>query len=555
MNIDSRRLSPDEVINTEVCIVGAGPAGITLARELAGQHFRVCLFESGDLKSNEDTALLADGENVGDPFPNLRDMRHRQYGGMSSLWYIKIRKNQLGLRHATLDPIDFEKRDWVPDSGWPFGKDHLNPFYERAQTVCKLGPFRYDTEAWENGQSKKIDFNSDQITTSMFQFGPRDIFLDEYRAELNKSSNVKTFCNANLVDLEVNENGQTLQRANFACLSGNRFSVVARIFILATGGIENARLLLQSRRQQKNGLANQYDVVGRYFMDHPLVNTGMLYPKDSSVFRRMTFYDLREVNNTPVMGKFNLTDAAMRREKLLNMSALVLPKDDVVRDGGMRSEATKAVKALFASARRRKLPKESLKLIGTAVTGIGDIFGDLYKHKIAKQDLVPGLDQGGWSLLDRFEERFTKFEVISQTEQSPHPDNRVTLSEKLDQLGNPIPKLSNRWSEFDRASVQRSQQLFSEEFGRAGLGKLELASDGERPAVFSLSTHHSMGTTRMNTDPRKGVVDGNCKVHGISNLFMAGSSVFPTGGFANPTLTIVALSIRLADHIKREITG
>jgi choline dehydrogenase-like flavoprotein len=173
-----------------------------------------------------------------------------------------------------------------------------------------------------------------------------------------------------------------------------------------------------------------------------------------------------------------------------------------------------------------------------------------YKYNFKKQQILPNLSKGGWSNFKSNEKRFSMFEVISQTEQAPNPDNRVMLSSKLDQLGCPKAQLNWHWTETDITSIRRSQAIFAQEIARAGLGQLQIELNGDLPQVLSMSTHHNMGTTRMHNDPKQGVVDANCQVHGISNLFLAGSSVFPTGGFANPTLTIVALAIRLADNVK-----
>ena len=549
MFIDSRKLPKNEVIQTEVCIVGSGPAGLTLARELIGQNFRVCLLEGGDLEFDDETVPITKGETAGDPFPPLETMRHRQFGGMANLWYIGIHKKQHGLRYLPLDEIDFEERDWVPYSGWPFTKAHLKPFYERAHSACKLGPFAYEAKAWENAQSHPTIFEGDKVTTSMFQFGPRDVFTKEYRHQINKSPNVTTYLNANVTEIEAGED-HVVKRLKVACLSGNTFSVVAQVFILAAGGIENARLLLQSRGRQENGIGNQHDVVGRYFMDHPIVDCGTLVPQDRSVFNSMALYDLRQVKNIPVMGKYTLSEEILRREKMLNMSAMLFPRNDLPITIISRSEAVLSAKVLFSAIRRRQLPEKALQHFQNVISNVDDIATDLYKNRIKRPYRLPDLGHGGWSLDAGNDERYTKFEVLSQTEQTPHPDNRVTLSDRLDKLGYPMPKLTNRWRETDIANVKIAQLVYSNEFAKAGLGQLKFEWKDDRPTDFSLSTHHNMGTTRMHNDPKQGVVDSNCKVHGVSNLFIAGSSVFPTGGYANPTLTIVALAIRLADHIK-----
>ncbi len=550
MLIDSRNLPKDEVIQTEVCIVGAGPAGITLARELIGQDFRVCLVESGDLEFNKDTQSLSEGETVGDPFPNLQDMRHRQFGGHANVWNVEINHKQLGLRHMTLDEIDFEKRDCMPYSGWPFSKSHLNPFYERAHEVCKLSSFGYDALTWEDAQSPRLPFIGDRVTTSMFQFGPRDIFTNEYRKQINQSPNITTYLNANVVEIETDETAKNVTRVCLACLQGNKFWIVAKIFILATGGIENARLLLLSKQTQKTGLGNQNDVVGRFFMDHPIICSGMLYPSSRKIFNSTALYDLRQVSNVPVMGKLHLTEQVMRREQLLNMSFILFP-----RDYKYRSAAKTSAKTLFSSIGRGQLPRNALQHLGNVMMHIDDLVSDWYKYHIKKQDLFPNLSYGGWSERKGNENRYVKFELVSQTEQVPNPDNRVTLSTKLDRLGCPQAKLGYRWSEIDIRSIKRSQAILAEEMTRAGNGKLQIEQNGELPVVLSFSTHHNMGTTRMHIDPKQGVVDANCQVHGISNLLIAGSSVFPTGGYANPTLTIIALAIRLADRVKTQFAA
>ncbi|MBD2603749.1 GMC family oxidoreductase [Scytonema hofmannii FACHB-248] len=550
MLIDSRNLPADEVIETEVCIVGAGPAGITLARELIGQDFRVCLLESGDLEFNQETQSLSEGETVGEPFSNLQDMRHRQFGGHANVWNIEINKPQLGLRHMALHAIDFEKRDCVPYSGWAFSKSHLDPFYERAHTVCKLGSFTYEASAWEDAKSPQLPFIGDRVTTEMFQFGPRDIFTNEYRKEISQSPNVTTYLNANVVEIETDETAKNVKSVRLACLQGNKFSVVAKIFILATNGIENARLLLLSNQTQKTGLANQNDVVGRFFMDHPLIRSGMFYPSTRKIFNSTALYDLRRVNNVPVMGKLRLSEEVMRREQLLNMSFMLFPRDDK-----HRSPAKASMKTLVSSIRQKKIPKNVFQHLGNVIMNVDDLVVDWYKYHLKKQYLFPDLSHGGWSDRKGNEDKYVKFELVSQTEQVPNPDNRVTLGTKIDKLGCPQAKLIYHWSEIDTSSIKRSQAILAEEIARSGLGELQIERDGELPDVMSFSTHHNMGTTRMHIDPKQGVVDANCQVHGISNLFITGTSVFTTGGYGNPTLTVIALAIRLADRVKTQFAA
>jgi hypothetical protein len=253
------------------------------------------------------------------------------------------------------------------------------------------------------------------------------------------------------------------------------------------------------------------------------------------------------------MGGLSLTNEAMRREQLLNMSALLLPRPKKYRS----SEAVSSLKALLSSSGLKQDSKGILQHLFNVVTGIDEIAVSAYCQLTNKpQPFWPNLSQGGWSQIPNKERIYDVFEVLHQTEQAPHPDNRVVLGTEQDKLGRRKAQMQTRWREVDIRGVRRAQAIFAEEIARAGLGLYQIALDGELPLIAHEGTSHHMGTTRMHIDPKQGVVNENCQVHSVSNLFIASSSVFPTGGYANPTLTIVALAIRLADRIKRTmLTG
>lgn len=558
MLIDSRQLLANTVIESDVCIVGTGPAGMSLARELIGQNFRVCLLESGDVDFHQETQNLCIGETVGDDFKTLYETRHRQFGGLANEWGVNIGRKQEGLRHVPLDGIDFEQRPGMPYSGWPFPKTHLDPYYQKAQAVCKLSNLMYEAEAWEDDNSPRLPLDPAVVTTGVFQFGPKAAFLEEYRQEICNSPNITTYLNANVVEVETDETAQRVTRVRAACLQGNQFWVTAKIFILATGGIENARLLLMSNKVQKNGLGNQNDVVGRFFMDHPQVRSGLLIPFDRNTFNKTDLYDLRIVHNVSVMGKLTVAAETLRREQLLNISVMMFPRipdfhkqPELLNDKEFKTPGKDALKALVADLRQKKVPKNLLQHVGTILSDISGLLG--YGQYLLQKPLFPSPVRGGWSNLTNKDKKFFAFEVFHQTEQAPHPDNRVTLSDKLDQLGCPQTQLHWYWTTTDIASIRKSQDILAAEFARAGVGNLQIELNGDLPQISHSSSHHHMGTTRMHDDPKQGVVDANCQVHGIPNLFIAGSSVFPTGGYANPTLTIIALALRLADRIKEQM--
>jgi len=533
-------------IETEVCIIGAGPAGITLAREFAEQKFQVCLLESGNIEFNDETQLLCQGETIGDSFLPLDYIRRRQFGGTANCWEAELTKNIFGFRCVPLDKIDFEKREWLPYSGWPFNRSHLEPYYKRAQSVCKVGAFTYEPELWEDAQTQRIPFAGDRVSTSMFQLAPRTIFTHDYREEVGHSSNITTYLNANVVEIETNETAKTVTRVRVACLQGNQFWVCAKVFILATGGIENARLLLLSNKTQTTGLGNQNDLVGRFFMDHPNGH-GTFIPNSQKVFSTTDLYNIRQVNNLPVQGKLTLSEEVMHREQLLGLALCLTPEPKVY-----QSNAIASMKTLLAASRSAQVPQDALQHLGNAIGGLDYISSLAYWAAIKR---LPGRGQDESWYLRHSKERFSLFKVLYQTEQAPNPDNRVVLSRDRDRLGCQKVELHWRWRDIDIRSLRRSQEIFREEIARTGLGHLETGLDGE---VIQLQNpagmHHPTGTTRMHIDPKQGVVDENCQVYGISNLFISGSSVFPTGSYANPTLTIVALAIRLADHVKTIMT-
>ena len=573
MMIDARQIPNGEIITTEVCVIGAGPAGIILARELAEQDFRVCLLETGGCETDEEIQSLAASaeQTIGDFYPNLQSLRQRQFGGTATAWGIQYGEDRTGARYIPLDPIDFEKRDWLPHSGWAISRSDLDSYYERAHAACQSGPYDYNVSTWERENTRPIPFQGDRVTTQMFQFGPSDIFNDEYRQQLAQSRNIQTVIYGTAVELETDELAQTVTQVRVATLAGNQFHISARLVVLATGGIENVRLLLMSDSHQQGGLGNQYDTVGRYFMDHPLIRSGLLIPQNSSVFKTLGLYDAHWVDGAMVIGKPVLTEQCKQEQQLLGISTAVFPRPAKFRMNLLRmlfpqgkayhSEAVEATKVLLDALKKRKLPDNALKEITTCLTGLDDIIQYQWRKKNATAWGNPtlnsaakyGFDIGGWANEENLEKAFNCFEVLHVTEQAPDPNNRITLGQTRDRLGCRKPQLYWRWNDIDIRSVQRSQQILAEEFAKAGIGTMKFEQDKDLPHLLLASIHHHMGGTRMNEDPRQGVVDANCKVHGVSNLFIASSSVFPTGGYANPTLTIAALAIRLADRIKIEM--
>jgi choline dehydrogenase-like flavoprotein len=542
MIIDARSLPLNEDLETQVCIVGAGPAGITLAREFANQNFQVCLLESGGIELDNDIQSLCDGVLIGDNYPDLKEIRLRQFGGTSHSWEGPNRHNEFGFRCLPLDSIDFEQRDWLPYSGWPFTKAHLDPFYERAHRVCKLGPYDYKTENWEDRRAVRLPFKSDRVTTTMSQYAPKSPFTEEYREEIDRAQNIKILLYANVREIEIDPETQKVTRLYVCNFQNRQFWVKAQIVVLATGGLENPRLLLASNKQHSFGLGNQNDLVGRFFMDRPIISSTLI-PFSPKLFDQTALYDIYiSKRGIPAMARVMLSEETMRQEHLMNNGAQIFP-----RPLEYQSNATLALRSLLTSIRSRKPSEEILKQLSTVLQGSDYILAAGFWAVIRN---LPNLQRGSWSYLPYEKRRFSQFEIFYQIEQAPDPNNRVKLSSERDSLGQNKIEINWRLNPIDIENTCRVQEIWAEEFAKANLGELQFAKDKESLKFENPAMHHHMGTTRMHQDPKRGVVDEHCQVHGISNLFVAGSSVFPTSGYANPTLTIIALSLRLADRIK-----
>jgi choline dehydrogenase-like flavoprotein len=320
--------------------------------------------------------------------------------------------------------------------------------------------------------------------------------------------------------------------------------------VLAAGGIENPRLLLLS------GLRAGRELVGRCFMDHPTIRCRVeLQPRAAS---NLAFYDVRTDGDALVLGRLELPEETLRRERLLNGGFILVP----ARERELRAIA--AVKAVADAARERRLPPRPLHTAGDVLAGL-DAVAFAAHRQLARSvpALTPSLrlwrrsrlldthglgPVSGWSGLKQRARTYDLYHVI---EQAPDPERRVILGSERDRFGLPVASL--RWflGERELASAERAEELLRESFAQRGFGRLQTGREVGAPV--HPTAHHHLGTTRMHADPRHGVVDANARVHGLANLFVAGGSVFPTGGFVNPTLTIVALALRLGAHLRQDV--
>jgi choline dehydrogenase-like flavoprotein len=510
MFIDARTLPDHTNLDADLAIIGGGPAGITLARTFVRSGISVVVAEAGGLERDNEVQTLYQGENAGIEYP-LEGARLRFLGGSSNHWggYCRV-----------FDPIDFESREWVPNSGWPFGIEELQPYYPMASSIVEVAPGRYeDPDYWRERTGQEIpDLQTQRMRLQFVHFSATKFGI-RYGPELKLADNIRVLLNANVVEIKASGNAAQAQRLVVRTLNGLNHTIKAKYYVVATGGLENARMLLLSNSVAPAGLGNAHDLVGRFFMEHPHVSGfGDIVAADLKRIPRI----LRErisVDKYAVQAAFNPTESFLRKQRLLNATFMIGMAGEYQSDDG---------KAQSAKSWKRAAHQDMLKAAHRFLTdGQGPVKPD-------NPDYL-----GAW------------LGMGCACEQIPNPDSRVTLSEQRDVLGLPKIRLDWRLTEQDRRSLVEHMHSLALEFGALGMGRmmLHIGDDGLWPKAVGGGSHH-MGTTRMSNNPKQGVVDPNCRVHGMDNLYVIGSSVFPTGGSANPTLTIVALTLRLADHLK-----
>lgn len=502
MLIDLRQLAGDEHFEADVCVVGAGAAGIALARDLAAAGHSVVLAESGGLIYELPTQALYSGVEsgtlLGSSTQYLGSSRLRYFGGSMGHWNGWCRP---------LDSDDFGPRPWVSDESWPIGKEDLAPYYDRASPILQISPFDYDQAT---AGTKPKFFDDDEIfQTDFFHLSPPTRFGEFYQQELAESSLISVLLYANLRRIETSDDAGQVQSFEVVRLDGKAFPVRARQFVLATGGVENARLLLANRHVQSEGLGNEFDQVGRYFMDHPFLEVGyMAVPYWRGLVDKNYAKSFVRSRNNSIHGVLRVRSAVRTQRELLNSLVIFQP---------------------LTNAQSRPLAVEIARFVSN-------------QHQLEGH---PPPAEGS-----------TYYgKVLVHGEQVPNPASRVLLAEETDELGMPRTHLDWRLQERDKQNLIETAELFTQRLGAHRRGRLRLLATPENLWDRAQWSWHHVGTTRMHDDPKLGVVDADCRVHSVDNLFVAGSSVFTTSGASNPTYTIVALALRLSDHLKRRLAG
>jgi len=522
---DAADLASGQEIQTDVCIVGAGPAGISIAHELQGTDIGVWLLESGGREVERRAQRLNRGQSVGYPIHRLHQSRVRAFGGTSRHWFSPSDDSWAA---RPLDPIDFEDRPGIRYSGWPFDRAHLDPYYAHAHELCQLGPFVYDPAHWADKSGPGLPLRLGDVETTLFQRGRHD--FNGFYDGLARAPNVTLLLHAPVVDLATDDDPGRVGRVEVKREDGTSCFVRARLVVLAAGGIENPRLLLLSRRVHRGGLGNDRDLVGRFFAERLSARSGYVISVPPALARPTEFSAVQAVPDALVQKALRVSDAVQRERQLLNCAFFLM-----TRNLSMTAEAFRSLATLIKAGRRWPLPDGLLGHAGNVATGLTDL-GALARDRLRSAGDVRSV-----------------LAVRVQAEQAPNPESRVTLGSRRDRFGLPVAQVAWRPVESDRASIRASQETLDAALHAAGIGRVQFMLGDEHPAALLEGNFHHLGATRMHADPSKGVVDAECRVHGIRNLYVAGSSVFPTYGCSNPTLTVVALALRLADHLRKEL--
>jgi len=465
----------------DICVIGSGPAGATIAHRLARRGFQVGLFEAGGLQYDQKSQDLYQGTTSGQPYYDLTSCRLRFFGGSSNHW---------GGWTRPLDAYDFDARLDQPLSGWPIYKADLDTYAGETDAILDL--------PLDTAPADFFDLHPDELVPRLFRFSrPTTRFGALYHDDFDKTDNIRVVLNANLVDLRLDDSLRAVQSAVFQSYDKpGRFTVKARVFALCLGGIENPRFLLNANSQINAGIGNENDLVGRYFLEHAHAPVGRIVVR-KPLTRMICYSPKPEFMLGAHIMNFGLRLGSFDQWNRGDFTGALDPEPACTIDFDT------LLKAEMAAAKP------------ACPAMVGDAF--------------------------------------VACEQTLDPDNRVTLIDTRDRFGLREMNLNWHLSDTDLRTLKTAATTVATEMARQDVGRMKivewLANDIPPNKDELYGGNHHMGTTRMSANPKTGVVDANLKVHSLANLYIGGSSVFPTSGHANPTYSITQLALRLGDHL------
>ncbi|MGI9487408.1 MAG: FAD-dependent oxidoreductase [Geminicoccaceae bacterium] len=536
-DLDER--TEDGAIEADLCIIGAGAAGITLAHALRDSGLNIALLEAGGLEIAAESQEIYEGDVVGLDYYPIDTTRLRYFGGSTNHWSGRCMK---------LDPIDFETREWVPHSGWPIEREALLPYYEPAQERVEL-PHRLEYhQFWEEFDIKPSGFDSSKLIENIDQRSPPTRFGEVYRDDLEAAERCTIWLHANVQEIMTSAGADHVDSVTVRSFKGKEAKVKAKAFVLACGAMENARLLLANRGTEPHGFGNRHDLVGRYFSDHAHMLIGDIISTDAVTLLDATRRQFQ--GGAEFQPRFALPDALQAEFGVTNSACWLVSELEA-------SEGMAAAADLIERMRGMDDRPPYTESAWRMMINLDDVAVAAWQRFVQGKKTVQEVSYIG---------------LFGCTDPVPNPDSRVLLDEKdVDSFGMPRAMLDWRLTEQDHISMRKLAEVIGAELARTGHGRLRLhdwfmeepsadwmmrfheSPEAKQFSYLDWISNHNIGTTRMADDPRQGVVDADGKMHYVDNFWIAGSSVFPTSGSAQPTLTIVALALRLADHLKAKL--
>jgi hypothetical protein len=553
MFIDAKTIQNETIFRSDIAVVGAGPAGIVLALELAKAGYDIALIESGRFSFSEAIQNLGEANHLDPKFhAPMSECTRRQVGGASIIW---------GGRCLPYDPVDFDRREYIPNSEWPITYEEIKDYFQKACEYFFCGKSEFDINNIPSIEQKSIIPglpDAEVLTSTLERWSLPTNFGKEYFNDLKQSKKIKLLYGLTCTEIETNEQGNQVNLLHAKTLEGKNIYVKCQRYVLAGGALNTTRLLLESDQKHLGGIGNHSGLLGRFYMGHLSGDIAVAHfttPPKNTVFG----FD-RDPGKIYLRRRFSFAREFLHEQQLSNIVAwLGSPKfGDPSHQNGILSSA---YLALSLPVLRNYLTSKAIRkaVIGEEEKGIfkAHIMNVLNDFSQALT-FVPAFGYGRYIAKRKIPALYVysaanEYPLHYHCEQVPNPNSTVTLSDEQDGLGMRKLNIDLRFSQQDIDSVVKAHRYWDRHLRTHNCGYLKYATDDLDASVWEQAADgfHQVGTTRMSGHPNAGVVGVNCNIHGIENLFVASSSIFVTSGQANSTFMIVSFALRLADYLKK----
>ena len=512
---DLLRETPSPDFRPQICIVGAGAAGICLAVELSKQGKSVMLLEGGGRDIEEEAQEPYHSEVVGHVHRGIHTGRFRAHGGTTTRW---------GGQIYQLNPEDFERRDWIPASGWPITHAELEPFYERALNFEGLGNvIRNDADVWKTLDLPEPSFSN--LQSYLTRWCPEPNFARLHAKTLETAENLQIWLHANALELILDN--ETARALRIRTQQGTEAFIQAEQFIICMGTIECIRFFLQPRAGELPW--NRSGLLGRHFQDHVDANAAQVLPRNRRQFAEL--FDNIFLRGFKYHPKVRLNPEDQRRARVLNCAATMSFSSDI-------DEALATTKATAKHLLRARF---------------GELTAADVLHSVRHSPLL--LRQATrYTLHHRvYNPASAEIRLRVHCEQRPDSESSIMLSNERDSIGLFRARLDWRISQLELATIRTFAEIAATSLTPIAEIQPDPALLDDDPTFLDRcdDSNHHMGGMRMCASPNDGVVTPDLLLHGTRNVHVCSGAVFPTSGFSNPTHTVLALAMRLADRLTR----